>query len=95
MSKTQKPTKPTTPQVCGFCHSPSQHEPRNLLKPTNTKRGYVCEKCAESSAMEWCMSRFGCDKYRVLNDDWHCAECVLKADPEKEEELNEYDGGLD
>ena len=93
-----KAMKPRAPEVCGFCHSLAKHDhPRNLLKPTNTKRGYVCEKCADSSDMadmEWCMS-IGCGKYRLLDDDWHCAECVLKADPEKEEELDEYDGGLD
>ena len=94
MSKAAKPTNPSAPEVCGFCQSPNkQHHPRNLLRPTNTKRGYVCEKCAPE--MEWCQSRFQCGKYRLLNDNWNCEECVLRADSEREQELNEYDGGLD
>ena len=86
-----------TPAVCGFCHST---EPE--LKPTGTKRGHVCKRCYESSdTMDYCMSRYHqkCQKYRVLNDQWHCKVCELElaaeTDASRSDELTNYDSGLD
>ena len=89
MSTVQK--QQARPVVCGFCQLPGL-----LLKTTNTKRGHVCEPCQVLLPnMEWCMSLFVCRKFRVLDDNWHCQRCVLKADPSKEDELIDYDSGLD
>jgi len=97
MSQPQ-PKPQACPDVCGFCQSPGQSsKPRNLLRPTNTKRRHVCDNCHEHlQSMDWCMSRFGCNKFRVLaQDSWNCVECVLKGDPSKEDEFLEYESGLD